>query len=134
MLLLVLGVAMALQLLILGIRPLRRFVTLRHLKKPFWDETVDQRISNFWQLVLIGLRDAGWQTTNGEAPRDFAQRTNVTGVEDCATILERARHGVGLDAADLGEMEKSAGAAYQASRKTASPFARFLAWFRRPLA
>ena len=134
MLLLVLGIAMGLQLLVLAMRPLRRVVTVRHLRKPFWDETVDQRISNFWQLVLIGLRDAGWQTTNGEAPRDFAQRTGVSGVEDCATILERARHGIGLDASDLGEMEKSSAAAYRASRKTASPFARLLAWFRRPLA
>ncbi len=133
-LLIALGITLAIQLVVLGIRPLRRAVTIRHLRRPLWTETVDQRISNWWQLVLVGLRDAGWRTSSDEPPREFAQRTGVEGVEHCATILERARHGIGLDADDLDEMGRSAEAAYRASRRTASPAARAIAWFRRPLA
>jgi hypothetical protein len=133
-LVLLLAGALSFQLVLLGLRPLRRAITLRHLRKPFWDETVDQRISNSWHLVLVGLRDAGWRTTTGETPRELALRTNVDGVERCATILERARHGVGIDATDMGDMADSAEAAYRASRDTATPMARTLAWFRRPLA
>jgi hypothetical protein len=133
-LVLLLAGALSFQLVVLGLRPLRRAITLRHLRRPFWDETVDQRISNSWHLVLVGLRDAGWRTTSGETPREFALRTNVDGVERCATILERARHGVGIDTTDLSEMATSAETAYGASRGTISPLARTLAWFRRPLA
>src|SRR5262249_30142568 len=59
------------QVVNLALRPLRRWIVLRHLRRPFWDETVDQRASNSWQLALVGLRDAGWRATSGEAPREF---------------------------------------------------------------
>ncbi|HEX3765378.1 MAG TPA: hypothetical protein VHW23_42065 [Kofleriaceae bacterium] len=121
------------QLLRLGLRPLRRLVTLRHLRRPFWDETVAQRVSNAWQLALVGLRDAGWRSGPSEPPRDLARRTHVDGVERCATILERARHGVGLDAGDLAEMQTSADAAYRAARTGLGPLPRVLAWLRWPL-
>ena len=122
-----------LQLVRLALRPLRRLVTLRHLRRPFWDETVAQRVSNAWQLALIGLRDAGWRTAAGEAPRELARRVAVDGVDHCAAILERARHGVGLDAGDLAEMQTSADAAYHAARRDISGVARALSWLRWPL-
>ena len=40
------------------LRCYRRLLALRHLRRPFWPETVDQRVSNLWQLMLVGLRDA----------------------------------------------------------------------------
>ena len=123
----------AFQLLALGMRPVRRLITLRHLRRPFWNETVDQRISNWWHLVLVGLRDAGWRTTTGEAPRELARRLDLDGVERAAAILERARHGVGIDAADLAEMADVSEQAYRASRERTTRFARLLGWFRRPL-
>jgi hypothetical protein len=125
--------ALIFQLVGLALRPLRRLVTLRHLRRPFWDETIDQRVSNSWQLALVGLRDAGWRHGSGEAPRELAARVGIDGVERCATILERARHGVGIDAQDVSSMQASADAAYRSARGRISGFARAIAWLRWPL-
>jgi hypothetical protein len=127
------GAALAFQVVALALRPVRRLVTLRHLRRPFWDETVDQRVSNAWQLALIGLRDAGWRSSSAEGPREFARRVEVDGVEQCAAILERARHGVGIDARDLTEMNASAETAYRSARGRAGVFARAIGWIRWPL-
>jgi hypothetical protein len=116
-LLLLASAALIAQLVALGLRPLRRLLTLRHLRRPFWDETIAQRVSNSWQLALVGLRDAGWRAGQGEAPHELARRTGVEGLDRCATILERARHGIGIDAEDLAEMHASAGTAYRAARQ-----------------
>jgi hypothetical protein len=125
--------ALIFQLVGLALRPVRRLVTLRHLRRPFWDETIDQRVSNSWQLALVGLRDAGWRHGSGEAPRELAARVGIDGVERCATILERARHGVGIDAEDVSDMQASADAAYRSARGRISGFARAAAWLRWPL-
>jgi hypothetical protein len=93
----------------------------------------DQRASNSWQLALIGLRDAGWRTTSSEAPREFARRVGIDGLERCATILERVRHGVRLDAGDLDEMGGLADAAYASARSRTAWSARALSWLRWPL-
>src|SRR5262249_40070152 len=121
------------QLVRFTLRPVRRLVTLRHLRRPFWDETVDQRVSNAWQLALIGLRDAGWRAGVTEAPGELARRVKVEGLDRCAAILRRARHGVGLDASDLGEMSSAADIAYHAARTTIGGFARAIGWLRWPL-
>jgi hypothetical protein len=112
---------------------LRRWITLRHLRRPFWDETLDQRVSNSWQLALVGLRDAGWRSTSAEAPREFARRVGIEGLERCATILERARHGVAIDAGDLSEMATSADTAYRSARGSLGAVSRAMAWARWPL-
>ncbi len=125
--------ALLFQLTSLGLRPLRRWITLRHLRRPFWDETIDQRVSNSWQLALIGLRDAGWRSTSAEAPREFARRVGIEGLERCATILERARHGVAIDGGDLSEMATSADTAYRSARGSMGPVSRAMAWARWPL-
>ena len=69
----------------------------------------------------------------GEPPRELARRVSVDGLDRCAAILERARHGVGLDAGDLGEMQTSADAAYRAARTGLGGVARALGWLRWPL-
>jgi hypothetical protein len=127
------GALLVMQTMMLALRPLRRLVTLRHLRRPYWTETIDQRVSNSWQLALIGLRDAGWRATDREAPREFAQRVRVDGIEDCATILERARHGLSIDAADLDAMTTSADSAYRSARARIGIVARALSWLRSPL-
>ena len=121
------------QLIALLLRPLRRALVLRHLRRPFWTETVDQRVSNAWQLVLVGLRDAGWRADGGEAPRELAKRANVDGVEDCATILDRARHGIRIDREDLDKMVSSADTAYRGARTKVGRVARMISWLRWPL-
>jgi hypothetical protein len=121
------------QVVRLGLRPLRRVVTLRHLRRPFWDETIAQRISNAWQLALVGLRDAGWRTGPSEPPRELARRVGLDGLDRCAIILERARHGVGLDAGDLAEMQTSADTAYRTARTGLGGLPRVFAQLRWPL-
>jgi hypothetical protein len=122
---------------ILGIelllRPFRRLLTLRHLKSPLWSETVDQRVSNLWQLALVGLRDAGICATTGEQPEELARRAGVPGMESCATVLERARHGVRVDAVDLDVMTREATAAYNEARKRVGSVPRAASWLRWPL-
>jgi hypothetical protein len=126
--------ALIFQLIGLALRPVRRLLLLRHLRRPFWDETLDQRVSNAWQLVLVGLRDAGWRAGAGEAPRELAARAGLDGVERCATILERARHGMGIDAEDLADMHTAADAAYGSARRALGRYARIVTWIRWPLA
>ena len=126
--------ALAYQGVGLALRPVRRAITLRHLRRPFWDETIDQRISNAWQLALVGLRDAGWRAVATESPAELARRVNVDGLDRCATILDRARYGVELPPTDVTEMSATADAVYHAARKPLGPFARIAALLRRPLA
>jgi hypothetical protein len=128
-----LGAALLMQLGALALRPLRRLVTLRHLRDPFWKETVDQRVSNAWQLALVGLRDAGWRPDDNESPRELAKRVGVDSVERCASILERARHGIGIDTEDLETMTDSAQTAYRDARSRLGPVARAATWLRWPL-
>jgi len=124
------GCAVALHL---AMRPLRRLVTLRHLRSALWPESVDQRVSNLWQLALVGLRDAGWQLAPGEQPHELASRVRVDGVESCATVLERARHGVRVDAHDLEQMRRDASSAYESARRRVGWLARAVGWLRWPL-
>jgi len=125
--------ALMMQIIALALRPLRRLVVLRHLRRPFWTETVDQRVSNAWQLVLVGLRDAGWRPSAAESPRELAKRVEIDGVETCATILDRTRHGIRIDREDLDEMVASASTAYRGSRKRLGLGARLFSWLRWPL-
>jgi len=114
----------------LFLRAVRRKLTLRHLARPFWSETLDQRISNHWERALIGLRDAGVHTTDDEQPHAFARRVGIDGLESCATILERVRHGVRVDASDLDTMNAAASAVYRAARQRAGAVARAVSWVR----
>jgi hypothetical protein len=129
----ILAAAVLMQLAALALRPLRRYVTLRHLRRPYWEETVDQRVSNAWQLALVGLRDAGWRSDGSESPRELANRVGIDGVERCASILERARHGIGIDAEDLATMSESAERAYRDARSRLGSVARATTWLRWPL-
>lgn len=132
-LVLLVAAAFFVQLVSLGLRPLRRALVLRHLRRPFWKETVDQRVSNAWQLVLIGLRDAGWRADGSEAPRELAHRAGVEGVEQCATILDRTRHGIRIDREDLDTMVDTADAAYRSARGQIGAVSRAVTWLRWPL-
>jgi hypothetical protein len=125
--------ALVYQCVTLGLRPLRRLLALRHLRRPFWDETIAQQVSNSWQLALVGLRDAGWRPGSAEAPQELARRVGVEGLDRCATILERARHGIGIDADDLSAMSTSANSAYHAARAGLGAIARAIGWLRWPL-
>ena len=116
------------------VRAARRQLTLAHLARPFWNETVDQRVSNHWQRILIGLRDAGIHVASDEQPQALARRVGIEGIGTCATILERVRHGVRVDDADLEVMGCAAGAVYRAARERAGVTGRAASWLRWPLA
>jgi hypothetical protein len=121
------------QLVALALRPVRRLLVLRHLREPFWHETVDQRVSNAWQLVLVGLRDAGWRASHTESARELARRADIAGALRCATILERARHGIRIDREDLADMISAAELGYRDARMRTGWFARAISWLRWPL-
>jgi len=112
----------------------RRRIVLRHLAHPYWNESLDQRISNHWQRMLIGLRDAGIVPKAGEQPLVFARRIGIEGAATCATILERARHGVRVDESDEETMAKAASAVYRAARGRAGIAGRAAGALRWPLA
>lgn len=133
-LLLLLTGAVIFQLTSVALRPLRRSLTLRHLRSPLWPETVDQRVSNSWQLALIGLRDAGFRPGAAESPLDLAKRVKIDELATCATILERTRYGIQIDDGDLDAMASAADATYNAARARISPAARAAAALRWPLA
>lgn len=116
------------------LRMLRRTVTLAHLARPFWNEPIDQRISNHWQRMRIGLRDAGIQESRDESPSAFARRIGIEGMESCATILERVRHGVRIEEHDLANMASAAGVVFTKARDRAGLSGRAAAWLRWPLA
>ena len=116
------------------LRMLRRTVTLAHLARPFWNEPVDQRISNHWQRMLIGLRDAGIQEGRNESPSAFARRVGIAGMESCATILERVRHGVRIEEHDLENMAAGANSVFASARERAGLSGRVSACLRWPLA
>ena len=116
------------------VRALRRKLTLRHLARPFWAETLDQRISNHWERMLIGLRDAGIHAASDEQPEALAKRVGIEGMETCATILERVRHGVRVDADDLATMDAAAGGVYRKARQKAGLAGRAASLVRWPLA
>lgn len=119
---------------LVALRPLRRLVTVRHLRRPLWAEGVDQRVSNLWELALIGLRDVGFHPAPGEQPQALARRVGLPALATCAGVLERARHGVRVDAADLEAMRRAAEAAYAEARRRAGWAGRAAGWLRWPLA
>lgn len=112
----------------------RRRIVLRHLAHPYWNESLDQRISNHWQRMLIGLRDAGIAPKSGEQPLVFARRIGIEGAATCATILERARHGVRVDESDEATMATAANAVYDTARGRAGIAGRAAGALRWPLA
>ena len=117
----------------LAMRAMRRQLTLRHLARPFWRETLDQRVSNQWQRMLIGLRDAGIHPSDDEQPQALAKRVGIEGMAACATILERVRHGIRVGADDLAVMDAASTAVYRAARAKAGAAARAAALVRSPL-
>jgi len=132
-----LGRALLLALLALlsyvGVRPLRRWVTLTHLRRPLWRQSRSEEISNGWQWILVSLRDAGWEALPEERPRAFARRVAIAGVLDGATVLERARHGLRVTEADVQAMGAAARAVQSEVLGPLGPSARVVSWFRWPL-
>ncbi len=127
------ALSFALLTLRFGLRAGRRALTVRHLTRPFWREPLDQRISNQWERMLIGLRDAGIHARRGEEPQAFARRIGIDGMSTCATILERVRHGVRVGDEDLAEMTAAASRVYEASRGRAGAAGRLASMVRWPL-
>lgn len=126
-------VTVALAALVVGLRVARRAVTLRHLRRPLWREPVDQRASNLWHRVLVGLRDGGVHLVGGETPSALARRVRVDGLEDCAAVLERVRHGVRVEPSDIERMARAADVAYAAARRRVGVMGRAVSWLRHPL-
>jgi len=129
-----LGLCAGLLALHVLVRAGRRALTLRHLTRPYWKESVDQRVSNHWQRALIGLRDAGIRPREGELPGAFARRVGVEGMSACADVLHRVHHGVRVETSELDAMGAAASRVFTAARARAGLAGRAASWLRWPLA
>lgn len=129
----IVGLFFLIPLTLVAWRSLRRALTLRHFERPFWPETVPQQISNQWQRALIGLRDAGILPKPNEQPHAFAKRVGIDAMTECATILERVRHGVRVEEGDLETMSKASRDVYRTSRARAGLAGRLAGSVRWPL-
>src|SRR5205823_1976068 len=81
-----------------------------------------------------GAARRGFRARPGEQPEELARRVHVDGVGACASVLELARHGLGLQAEDLDAMHGAADLAYRAARARLGFIARVAAAVRWPLA
>lgn len=102
--------------LMIGYRPVKRLLVVRHLKEPFWAVSPTRRIDQGWRLVEIALGDAGVHPHPGEDAAGLARRAGpvlaqlspveVHGLEDAAEVADRVRFGLGVGADDLDVMQR----------------------------
>jgi hypothetical protein len=104
---------------LVGFRPLKRLLTVRHLRDPIWQVTPTTRIEQGWRLVEIALGDVGVFPKPGEDAAGLARRARpvlekispvpVHGLEDAAEVADRVRFGLGVGPNDLAVMERFSG-------------------------
>jgi hypothetical protein len=102
--------------LLIGYRPIKRLLVVRHLKEPFWAVSPTRRVDQGWRLVEIALGDAGVHPRPGEDAAGLARRAapvlatlspvEVHGLEDAAEVADRVRFGLGVGADDLDVMQR----------------------------
>ena len=105
-------------------RPVRRLLTVRHLREPFVQTAATGRIEQGWRLVEIALGDAGVVARPNEPAvclirrakpvlREVAQgHREIHGLEEAAEIRDRVAYGLGVGPDDVAFMEQVAHWAY----------------------
>ena len=83
---------------LIGARPLRRLLLVRHLERPLWRTSPTKRIRNLWVRSLIAMDDMGCPARSDESPEDFATRAHEffvnegqappPGLEEAASIYQ----------------------------------------------
>ncbi len=99
-------------------RPVRRTLTVRHLREPLWQVPATTRIENGWRLVEIALGDVGIFPRPGEDAAGLARRAapalrklspvEVHGLEEAAEVADRIRFGLWVGPEDAATMRRFA--------------------------
>ncbi len=104
--------------LIIFWRPVKRLLTVRHLRDPLWKTAATGRIEHGWRLVEIALADAGVRARPGEPAVSLLKRAGPTlqrvasghreikGLHDAALIRDRVAYGLGVGPDDVALMDR----------------------------
>ena len=103
-------------MLLIGWRPTKRLVLLRHLRDPLWKVSSTTRIEQGWRLVEVALGDVGVHPLPGEDASGLARRAapilqsysrvEVHGLAEAAAAADRVRFGLGVTPDDVDTMER----------------------------
>ena len=103
-------------MLLVGWRPIKRLLLLRHLRDPLWKVSPTTRIEQGWRLVEVALGDVGVLPLPGEDASGLARRAapvlqsysrvEVHGLAEAAAAADRVRFGLGVTPADVDTMER----------------------------
>lgn len=107
---------LALLMFLVGYRPVKRLLLLRHLRDPLWRVSPTTRIEQGWRMVEVALGDAGVHPVPGEDASGLARRAlpvlqryspvEVHGLSEAASAADRVRFGLGVTPADVDTMER----------------------------
>ena len=91
-------------------RPIRRWIQLRHLRRPFWRKANTDRIEDLWHYLRVGLADAGHEPRPAESVEETTARLRregrmPAGLEEAASIYARTRYGLGVRPGDLERLQ-----------------------------
>ncbi len=117
-------------------RPLRRWLMLWHLRRPFWRKANTDRIDGLWRYLRVGLEDAGVQPLPHESVEETVARARAEGklapgLEEAAAIYARTRYGLGVRPGDRERLEALAQQGYRALRQPLTLWQRFKRAFAR---
>jgi len=99
-------------------RPVKRLLTVRHLRDPLWKTAATGRIEHGWRLVEIALADAGVRARPGEPAVSLLKRAGPTleqvasghreikGLQEAALIRDRVAYGLGVGPDDVALMDR----------------------------
>lgn len=103
-------------MLLIGWRPTKRLLLLRHLRDPLWTVSPTTRIEQGWRMVEVALGDVGVLPLPGEDASGLARRATpvlqsysrveVHGLAEAAAAADRVRFGLGVTPADVDTMER----------------------------
>lgn len=127
LLMLFLSFVLLILLFLLSYRPIRRYLKVRHYKKPLYKISSTESIKNYWELIEIALRDMGIQdisapsaeqviTRHEKEIRDFLKtdRFHIR-LKKAAVIHDRVRYGLQINPKDLEDMQNLASDFYDAT-------------------
>ena len=127
---------------LLGYRPIRRLLWIRHLKEPFWHVSPSLRVLQGWRLIEIALADAGVKARPGEPVQFLIQRAlpvlaemapgipEVAGLNDAARIRDRVQYGMGVGPDDVECMRRCSAQVYHSIWERLSDMAQYRAMYR----
>jgi hypothetical protein len=122
-------------------RPLRRFVLLRHLRRPFEPLNPSERAANLWRYVLIALGDVKAEPRPGESldqavervieARTAANEPLPDGLADSCEVYQRIRFGLGIPTGSIEALQASAERAFVTVRAPMTRWQRVASWWRK---